>query len=111
MGEENNVEPATPNANAPPPRNRTAASAYILGRAALKSHQSFDLVWTLSSPLLTIFVKLFEPGPQFDWSSEDSLTIKNREEIQNALLSDRFFFLRRNKYEIAKVRYFPGEKL
>jgi hypothetical protein len=22
-----------------------------------------------------------------------------------------FFFLRRNKYEIAKVRYFPGEKL
>ncbi len=33
------------------------------------------------------------------------------EEIQNASLSNRFFFLRRNKYEIAKVRYFPGEKL
>ena len=35
----------------------------------------------------------------------------NREEIQNASLSDSFFFLRRNKYKIAKVRYFPGEKL
>ncbi len=40
-----------------------------------------------------------------------SVAKENREEIQNASLSDRFFFLRRNKYEIPKVRYFPGEKL
>jgi hypothetical protein len=26
-------------------------------------------------------------------------------------LAISFFFLRRNKYKIAKVRYFPGEKL
>jgi hypothetical protein len=34
-----------------------------------------------------------------------------REKLENASLSDRFFFLRKNYYKIAKVRYFPGEKV